>query len=185
MDSHGCGWVTQLLEEDHVPWSQNLWIMWNNLTNFTCFRITGFHDIILRISLVLISHLNVQVLGHNTTSPRRVARHHILEHLNLRERCCENLIFCILHLLLRVFHAYCTSEFLYVWLFLILWTEIDMIPVFGSCQNASILVTALLYVSSPSVFHLPQNCHFVYFISLHIILSSFMPDCIIFNLYFL
>jgi hypothetical protein len=50
-----------------------------------------------------------------------------------------------------------------------------MTSVFGLCHYGSVSVSTLLHFSSPSVFHSPQNCHFVvHFISLHIILLSFM-----------
>jgi len=155
--------------------------MWNNLTDFTCLRITGSHNITVRISLVLIVHLK-QVLGHDIMLARRLAQHHIPEHLNFHEQCCENLMYYMLHLLIRVFHDYWTSEFLYALLFLILRTKIDMNSVFGLCQYSSIPISAFLHFS-PSVFCSPQNFHFVvYFISLHISLLSFMTNCIFFNL---
>ena len=156
--------------------------MWNNLTDFTCLQITGFHNITVRISLVLIVHLKIQVLGHDIISARRLAQHHIPEHMNFREQCCENLVFYMLHLLIRVFHDYSTSDFLCALLFLILWTKIVMISVFGLCQYGSIPIPAFLHFS-PSVFCSPQNCHFVvHFISLHISLLSFMTNCIVFNI---
>jgi len=65
-------------------------------------------------------HFKIQVLGHDIMLARRLAQHHIPEHLNFCEQCCENLVFYMLHLLIRVFHDYWTSEFLSALLFLIL-----------------------------------------------------------------
>ena len=89
----------------------------------------------------------------------------------------------MLHLLIRVFHDYWTSEFLCALLFLILWTKIDTISVFGLCQYGSIPIPAFLHFS-PSVFCSPQNCHFVvHFISLHISLifydKLYILQCIV------
>ena len=156
--------------------------MWNNLSDFASLRITGFHNITVRISLVLIVHLKIQVLGHDFMSARRLAQHHIPEHLNFHEQCCENLMFYMLHLLIRVFHDYWTSEFLFALLFLILWMKIDMISLFGLYHYGSIPIPAFLHFS-PNVFSSPQNCHFVvHFISLHISLLSFMPNGIFIKL---
>jgi len=51
-------------------------------------------------------HLKIQVLGHDFMSARRLAQHHIPEHLNFHEQRCENLMFYMLHLLIRVFYDY-------------------------------------------------------------------------------
>lgn len=68
----------------------------------------------------------------------------------------------------RVFHDYWTLEFLCALLFLILWTKIGMISVFGLCQYGSIPIPAFFHLS-PSVFFSPQNCILLFILYLCIL----------------
>jgi hypothetical protein len=109
--SHGI-WRTTLFHESEFV---------NYIKYFDRFslRFIGFHDIVVRISLVRVLHM-IQGLGHDTVSARRLEQYHIPEDLNFHEHCCESLLLYSLHFLIRGFCDCYASEFFYVSLFLIL-----------------------------------------------------------------